>query len=1154
MALQFVLGNSGAGKSYQLYQKILKEAEEHPEKKYLVIVPEQFTMQTQKELVGLCPRHAIMNVDILSFERLAYRVFSQVGGQQPPVLEDVGKILVLERVVQERKKHLGVLGSSLEKLGTISEMKSLLSELMQYDIHPEELDELEEISKEKPLLYHKLKDVKEIYQGFTEYLRERYITAEEVLELLCDKIGESSMVVGSCVVLDGFTGFTPIQKKVLRELLKITETIWVTVTMDEKAQKQIKRPQSLFRMSGEMIEELTKIAAEEKAEVLDPWWIRPGKQGRFADAAALDFLEQHLFRYDKKQYRNEQEEIQIFTAGNPKEEMEEIARQILSMVRTKGYKYGDFAVITGDMQTYGSYGKQVMARCKIPCFIDEKHSILMNPFVEYLRAAVNLVVEHFSYESVFRYLRCGLSKLKNAEIDRLENYCIAIGIRGENQWKQHWIRRYRGMEEGSIEQINEIREVVWEEIGSFVEQMKEREHTVEERTRILYELIVSGNIQERLREKEEEFAAQNEQAMVKEYSQIYGMIMELLDKMVQVLGKEKITSKEYGQLLDVGFQEMRVGIIPPTVDQVLIGDMERTRLKDVKVLFFAGVNDGIIPKHQGNGGLLSESDREFLEGKEITLAPSARELMYIQRFYLYLNLTKPSKRLYLSFAQSNAQGQAQSPAYLISVMLRMFPKLKVEESQREKISEVQSQMQAADLVLMGLQKETLLQESDQWKELFSWYLRSDQWKELCKSWIEASCPRQPESSIGKAAARALYGKDLENSTTQLEHFSACAFAHFLQYGLDIRERQEYEFRQVDFGNVIHQALEQFSRNLKKNRMTWRDLTDEVRNQMIDESVEETIHDYGNTILESSARNQYMIQRVKRILRRTVWALQQQLKAGKYEPSRFELSFSMEENLQASNFQLSEDESLRLRGRIDRIDLYEEEDTVYVKVIDYKSGSTALDLTSVYHGLQLQLIVYLTAAMEREEKSHPGKQIEPAGMFYYRVKDPLVEAKKGETTEEVEAELLKELKVDGLVRGEDKIIKDLDQNLEAGEKSLVIPAAYNKNGSLSRYSKTATKEQFQELCSYVQEKIRETGKEILAGTIERNPYKIKKRTACDYCSYKEICGFDEKLQENRYRRLPLFTDEDLWKRIREKGEGEHGDEVDAGAGESHPVTE
>ena len=1095
---------------------------------------------------------------MLSFQRLALRVLEDLVAYRRRVLEETGKNLVIRRCAMEHKKELTLLGGNMEKNGYISQVKSMISELAQYRIEPEQMDGILEGLEGQPRLYYKWKDIGILYQAFQERMAKDYVTAEELLEVLAEHAEESGLLSGCTIALDSYTGFTPIQLALLKKLLPLAKKILVTVTVDPRTDwGKPGKMHELFYLSQKTIQSLTNLCKETGTEILEP--VILGRKGvrRFNGRPALAFLESHLFRTGKNYFaggifylEKPSDEISIHACANPREEAEFAARTILKLTLEQKLAFREIALISGDMETYAREIRRVFPKYGIPCFIDEKHSILMNPFVEYIRAAVNLVVEYFSYESMFRYLRCGLSGIPVYQVDQLENYCIAVGIRGEKQWKDHWVRRYRGMEEGSIEGINQIREQVWEKIGPFAEYMKEKEHTVEERTRILYEMIVKDDIQERLSEKEQEFATQGDQAMVKEYSQIYGMIMELLDKMVQMLGSETITAKEYGQLLDVGFQEMRVGIIPPTADQVLIGEMERTRLKDIKVLFFAGVNDGIIPKHGGKAGLLFESDREFLDSRQVALAPTARESMYIQRFYLYLNLTKPSRCLYLSYAQSNAQGQAQSPAYLIALILRMYPKLVIQDNPKDEISQMQIAQQATEILLEGLRKDGEQQQNDGWKELFSWYLRSKEWKEQCLRWIQAAYEGAPESSIGKAAAVALYGKELENSATELERFAACAFAHFLQYGLKIEERQEYEFRQADLGNVIHQALEQFSRNLKKNQLTWRSLTDQERDQLIDTSVEETIHDYGNTILESSARNQYMILRVKRILRRTVWALQQQLKAGKYEPSRFEISFSMEEDLKASNFQLSEDERLRLRGRIDRVDRYEEDDTIYVKVIDYKSGNTALDLTSVYHGLQLQLIVYLNAALELEEKNHPGKHAEPAGMFYYHVKDPLVDGKPGDEEEEIERKLLEKLKVDGLVRAEEKILKDLDRELEAGKKSLVIPAAYNKNGSLSSRSKTASKEQFEELCAYVNDKIRENGTRILGGEMEKNPYKLKQRTACDYCSFKEICGFDEKQEGNSFRRLPTFSDEELWKKMREKGEKEDGNEVDTGTAEGH----
>ncbi|NCB92636.1 MAG: helicase-exonuclease AddAB subunit AddB [Clostridia bacterium] len=1131
MSLQFVLGSSGSGKSHELFCHIIKEADLHPEKTYLVIVPEQFTMQTQKELVALSPNHGIMNIDILSFQRLAYRVLNEVGGETRPILEEIGKTLVTQKIVQEKEKNLGVLSTSLKKTGTISEMKSLISELMQYDIHAEELSDIINKTEEKPLLLYKLQDIEVIYQGFTEYLKDRYLTGEEILDVLCERIDGSRMMKNCEVVLDGFTGFTPVQNKLMRKILTLSQKVWVTVTLDEKSSKEnLKSQQHLFHMSAVMMEKLAGLAAEERVELSDDIWIHAGEKSRFANAPALGFLEKNLFRYGNHRYEKEQNEIEVFTVQNPKAEMREIARRIQYLVRTEGYHYRDFAIITGDLSMYGSYARQIMGECEIPCFVDEKHSILMNPFVEYLRAALNMLTEQFSYESVFRYLRCGLSQLSLYETDTLENYCIAIGIRGWKRWKEHWVRRFRGMEEGSIEDINAARIKFVQETEKFAEGMKQRGLTVEERTRVLYEFICDGQVQEKLYAKEELFKKQGEQALAREYSQIYGIIMSLLDKMVQILGNEKISLEDYQQLLEAGFLEARVGIIPPTADQVLVGDMERTRLKDIKVLFFAGVNDTVIPKRTQKGGILSESDREYLDGKKVELAPTARDAMYIQKFYLYLNMTKPSSRLCMSYAKSSGQGQAQGPAYLIAMVCRMFPKIQIMDSEEQGIWHTEQASQAVNLLLEGLAKVREEEQDDEWKELLQWFINSPKWQEKCRRWMQSAFQTKPNDKIGKSVARALYGTTLENSATRLERFAACAFAHFLQYGLELSERQEYEFKPVDMGNVVHQALEQFSKNLKKYRLSWRNLTADQREKLIDESVEEMIHDYGNTILESSARNRYMITRVKRILRRTVWALQEQLKLGKYEPSKFEISFAMEDELEAIQFELSKDEKLRLRGRIDRLDRYEEEDKVYVKVIDYKSGNTSMDLIALYYGLQLQLVVYMNAALEIEQRNHPDKEVEPAGIFYYHVKDPLAEGDMMDDSEKISQKILQELKVNGLVRSEKKIILDMDETLKPGKKSSVIPAAFNKDGSLSRYSQAASREEFSTLSGYVNEKIKEIGQKILEGEAQINPYKLRKRTACDFCSFKGICGFDEKIPGYHFRNLPVFGGEYLWKKL------------------------
>ena len=717
MSLQFIMGNSGAGKSRYAYEKILAEAARHPEKNYLIVVPEQFTMQTQKELVSLHPAGGILNIDILSFQRLAYRIFEETGGSLYPVLEETGKSLVVKRVAQEKKKELTILGSTLKRTGAVSQMKSLISELKQYQIAPSELDTWAEETGEKKLLAAKLKDTGVIYRAFEEYLENRYVTAEDVLEVLAGKLEESELIKNSEVLVDGFTGFTPVQIGVLGKLFRLCAKVYVTIIMDEREDPYKKAiPHQLFAMSRQLVQQLMKAADEAGCPVEPEIWVRRSGHGRFQPGSTMDQLEQRLFRYGKRGFSGNgiekrpesgteaktgnpaagheanQQGIYISVAPNPRAELEETVRLIRRMVREEGMRYQDFAVLTGDLSVYGTYAREIFEKCGVPYFVDEKHSVLMNPFVEFLRAAIEMVVQSFSYESVFRYLRCGLSSLNREETDAMENYVLALGIRGLKAYGETWTRGYRGIKPDEVPQRNLLREKFYAEVQPFAEQMKKKDATVRERTEALYALAVQNQMQQKLEERRQQFEQQGQEAFAKEYSQIYGIVMELLDKIVEVLGDEKMTLAEYQEILEAGFAEASVGIIPPTADQVLIGDNERSRLKDIRVLFFVGVNDGLIPRHDAGGGILSEYDREELERADAKLSPTARETMYQQKFHLYRNLTKPSERLYLSFAKAGASGEAQNPSYLINEIRKLFPEIPVRDIEKEEKPEEKLEM------------------------------------------------------------------------------------------------------------------------------------------------------------------------------------------------------------------------------------------------------------------------------------------------------------------------------------------------------------------------------------------------------------------------------------------------------------------------------
>lgn len=1163
MALEFIFGPSGAGKSFYIYHKIIQESMENPKKQYLILVPEQFTMQTQKDLVSMHPRKGIMNIDVLSFERLAFRVLEETGDIRGELLEETGKSMVLRRVAQEKKKELKILGAKIDKQGYVSQLKSIVSELRQYEITSQDLEEVLKEVEHKPELYYKLKDISILYQGFFDYLGENFYTQEEILDVLGRVAEKSGKMKDSVLVLDGYTGFTPIQLQLLEKLFVLSSQVYVTVTMGKGEDPyQLGSPHQLFYLSKQTVSRLCKLAKEKKIPRSE-YWI-PKKQqdyvGRFLHQEPMRFLEQRLFRYGKafgehkKMYEKEQDAIHIRESANPGAEMEETAAIIRRMVREQGYRYGDFAVISGDMEIYAPAASRAFGKYGIPCFIDQKHSIFMNPFVEYIRAAVDVVVENFSYESVFRLLRCGMTNISSEEMDRLENYVIAMGIQGLTKWQSPWVRTYRGQAPEECVLLNKTRIRLVDMWEPFYKKMKEPGARVEDYARALYGYICENHIEEQLKDYEEQFKKEQNQAMVKEYSQIYRIVMDLLDKLVEILGEQQVRPREFKEILDAGLTEAKVGIIPPTSDQVLVGDMERTRLKEIKVLFFVGVNEGKIPKEQQAGKLLSDLNREELksplENLGLSLAPTAKEALYTQKFYLYLNLTKPSEKVFLSYSRMDGSGQAMSPSFLISQVERLFPGVRKNGEIPLFLESPYSALDKLSEQLRSTQKESPL-----FEELLSWFQSQEKFRPLVQGLIDGAYYMNPQDGISKGVAHALYGVELENSATRLEQFAKCACSHFLLYGLQLRERVRYEFSMADLGTLLHDSLDLFAKKVREQGWQWTGLSDEERDALAEACVDEVVERSGETILLSSARNAYTVNRAKRMVKRSVWALQCQLRQGEFYPALTEWAFGPQDQIESLNLSLAPGEYLHLKGRIDRIDVCQgDEDELYVKVIDYKSGATELDFVKLYYGLQLQLALYLNAAIELEQKRFPGKKVKPAGIFYYQIKDPMLNREDLKNPENPQEELLKKLKMDGIAGAEPEILEKLDKNLAAGKsvESMAIPVKYTAKGTFSSNSKVAYHNQFETMRNYVNYKAKEIGQKILNGNAEVNPFEKQKENACAYCPYASVCGFDEKIPGYSYRRLHGYTSQEVWEKMREvlKGGTEHERFVDPGTEEGH----
>lgn len=1152
MALQFILGASGSGRTSYILEKIVNEAQQNLKKNYYVVVPEQFTMLTQRELVTIQKDHGIMNIDVVSFNRLAYRIFDELGKTNMAVLEETGKSLVLRKVAQDKLDELHVLKGNVTKVGYINELKSLISEMSQYKITPDNLADF--LSKEQgnPAFTAKMQDVWTLYRGFRDYIEGTYVTAEEVLEVFCDVADYSALLQSAVLVFDCFTGFTPVQNQVLKRMMEIVEDIYVTVTLDPRENPlSYVDNQELFGMSKRTIRDLMRMAEETHFKVENPVWLTDETRDRFVNAPGLRHLQQNLFRSGYETMSGEgMEEICITSVSGPRMELRYVAQEIVRLVRQEGYRYKDIAVISGAVERYGNYVPEIFDACGISYFLDVTRDLLMHPFLEFIRSSLQVLAEDFSVSSVFRYLRCGFSGISEAEVDELENYVLATGVRGFTRWNRLFVKPVYGIEQEQLPALNEVRVRFLAPFLPLREAFQKKDATVRERTVAFYHFIVEQKLEQQLLQKQRMYEQKKEMTKAGEYRQIYRMVMDLMDKMVDLLGDTCMSEEEYAKILDAGFETMQVGVIPSGYDQVMIGDLERSRLDHVKILFIIGVNDGIVPKAENRNGIITQQEREELAHHHLELAPTARERIFMQRFYLYLAMSKPSERLYLSYTAVDEAGDTVRPSYLISMVQRLFPGMAVNHLSDDMLyQQFVTPENGFEFLLDGFQKkeEEFAEQEELWQTLAAWYHGDETYGKRFNQVIRAAGTYYQEEAIGKAVAKMLYGDGVTAGVTRLEQFAACACAHFLTYGLRLREREILSLRMADMGTIYHQALENYSRGLKERNLSWFDIQEEQQEELVQKAFDDAVAEIGSDALADTETTRYQAKRMLTVFRRTIWAITKQIRQGKFAPVGVEMSFAFTNELSAVNFALSEEEKMHLRGRIDRVDTYETEDKVYVKIVDYKSGTTRFELLSLYYGLQLQLVVYMNAAMELIQKKNPDKEVIPAGMFYYHIDDPIVEGDCEMSDEEIYGKILEQLKVEGVISTEEEAYHAMDTELSG--KSSVIPLSLNKDGEIRDNDKAVDREQFALLSHYAEHVIQKNGQSMYQGDTAVRPYQLDKKSSCDYCPYRSVCGFDHRIDGFEMRELASLKGQAIFDKMKEAIDGD-GEEMDPTTAAGH----
>lgn len=1130
MALRYITGRSGQGKTEYLVKEVIRRSIEISEKQYYVIVPEQFSLEMQRKIVKMHPRHGFFNIDVLSFHRLSYRIFAECNYQPKEILEDLGVSMMLRKILSEEEGDFLYFKKSMKKPGFIDELKSMLMEFIGYGVSWKQVEEVTKQLGENKSLCNKCEELGRIYERFEKAIEGRFMVTEQILDIAREFTEKAPMLKNAVFYFDGFAGFTPVQIAFLRELLKVADQINVTVTIPEFIPGQKGMSEDLFNASKKTADALLMLCKENMQEVEEIVNLREKIAPRFINNPEAAFLEQHLFQNNRESYDDFPERMHMTVCRNPDGEADYVMHKIEQLVRQKGYRYRDFAVLSGDVAEYASAFKRKAAILNISVFEDTKKKVSYHSGVEAVRSLFHLAQMDYSYESVFRYLKSGMSDLMDEEADYLENYVLYAGIRGLSMWKKPFVRRLKNKEEDMIKELHTLQERFMKETEHFCQVMRDKEVSVKDKMKALYLTMTELAFEEKFSYCAQKAEDAGDYVKATEYRQLYELLISLIDKIVMIFGEEKMTIKELGEIMDAGLDSLGLGVVPLSMDQVVLGDLKRSRLHEIKVLFITGMNDGKIPPNLEDRGIISDDEKELLKQYGITLSQNLLEQSMEDEFYMYMAFSKPTEELYFSYSLTDSDGTALRPSVLQKNLSCLFPKLNRKKYPEEEKRYYFNEEDSREFLLQGLLQ--MKHHPEQIKKNKAFLMLANYWNQYSEKKKDLEKYGQyleeayEEPKLSEDLMEELYGKEISGSVTRLERFAACPYQYYCIYGLELKEREEYKIRPMDLGNLFHKALETFSKKVKESDYSWKTIPEKVQNEYISEALQTAMDENLGDVFYSSSRNQYKIKTVERIMRRTIGVLRAHLKNSEFEPDRFELHFGKQERLREAEVPLSNGRKMFLLGTIDRVDVCEEDDRVLMRVIDYKSGAKKFEMEDFYYGLELQLIIYMNAAEEIYHKE-TEKDVTPAGVFYYQLQDPIVKADYAE-----EESLLKNFRMSGMANSDGAILN----KLEAPDGDfLSMPVRLKKSGEPYKNSPVMGTQDFHYMGGYAKRKAAELGGRIYKGEIRPRPYRNKKGTACDYCPFADVCGFDVKLPGYEYQSFQSLSVEEVLEKIREEGE-------------------
>lgn len=1111
MSLRFIYGRAGSGKTHLCLNEIKAQISTFS-KPLILLVPEQFTFQAEKQLIATLGLGGFLNTEVLSFRRLAFRIFNMAGGITYPHIHPAGKSMIIHRILDKMQNNLKIFSKASKQPGFVNTLITLITEFKRYNVTPQVLQEAVNSLDGANPLKDKLSELYSIYDTFEETLKQKYRDSDDDLTLASQKWDSISLYSNAQFWIDGFTSFTPQEYELIQKLMQKAQRVNVTfcttppifnIEKSKIALEENYTHADIFFAVKNSIKKLLEIAQKNNIEIEAPFEIAPHLSEdtkvfpRFKQSPELFHLEKNLNSYPYEAYTKKTTQLSLFSSVNIFSEIEATAKDIIRLCKDENMRFRDITLIVGNLESYESLIEIIFTQYNIPYFIDKKVEITNHPLVRMILSMMDIFNENWTYEAVFRYLKTGLTEIPQEDIDKLENYVLACGIRG-NKWTggQAW-----KMNPGSIlcnkaesqhkllESINNIKNQVTKPLMEFRNKTKGRKAATDF-CEALYNFLCNLKIPQKIEAYINNFKKNGDLNLANEYSQVWNIVMEVLDQTTEVMKNEYMGIERFSNVLKMGFSEYKVGLIPASLDQVLVGSIERSKNHETKALYILGANEGAFPPTIAEEGILSDSDRSILDKKGIILAGDTRTQVFDSQYLVYRALTTAKNYLRISWSIADHEGKVLRPSMIISRLRKIFTL----------ITESSNILPSAS--------------SEQEIELISYKIPALQYKNIV-------------TQINKDKASLLYGNPIISSVSRLEKFTSCPFSFFVQYGLGAKERRIYRLTPPDIGTFIHTVIEQFSRMLAKENTSWRTFDKEWCKTKVSDIVDILLNTAKKS-MDVSKRYILTVSRLKSVITNSIWLIAEHIKRSNFNPIEYEVGFGEGEKYPPITIELDSGQKIKLIGRIDRVDTFKNQDKVYLRIIDYKSGNKSFSLSNIYHGLEVQLATYLDAIWESSIKNNELPVL-PGGMLYFKLDDPIIKSNRKISEEELELEIMKKLKMKGLLLADIKLIQDMDNTING--VSLIIPATINKGDVLGKNSSVATLEQFTLLRKHIRQLLKTLCTELIKGNISITPYKKGKDTSCQFCNFLPVCQFDTSMKEYSFRMVYEKSPDDIWKLLK-----------------------